>query len=248
VRRSVVLLLLIVILLAVLGLRQWVVNWHPVLSGQPGALLYVATFDDFVDEWQQYQGRLEAQVIGQALQLGVDAVRSAPYSAAKPYFADFDLQVEARAIGGPVNNGYGVVFRLQDPDNQYMFLVSSDGYYQVRRKVQGIEKELSTWIASPLVNQGLGTTNHLRVVGTADRFRFYINGQPVQLCVPNNPEGVSTYSLDQCIEGTMVDTLVDDAISSGHLGVVAQSLDEPGVVVDFDNFVVFAPQPAEVQT
>jgi hypothetical protein len=38
-----------------------------------------------------------------------------------------------------------------------------------------------------------------------------------------------------------LDTLVDASIPNGQLGVVAQSLDESGVVVDFDNVVVYGP-------
>jgi hypothetical protein len=237
------------LLLAVVGVQQVVSNWHYVLSGAPGTLLYAATFDDFGDEWQQYTGRLEAQLVGGRLQLKIDDVKSVPYSVAKPYFGDFDVRVEGRALAGPLNNGYGITFRLQDPDNQYLFLVSSDGYYSVRRKVNGVERELSTWIDSPVVHQDndrlMGSANRLRVVAQKDRFQFYVNDQRVKLCVPDDPSGVSTYSEGTCVQGKMVDTLVDDSLSVGHLGVAAQSFDDPGVVVDFDNFVVAAPQPIE---
>jgi hypothetical protein len=124
-----------------------------------------------------------------------------------------------------------------------MFLVSSDGYYRVQRAVDGQEKDISTWIPSPLVHQGLNVDNWLRVVAQGEDFHFYINGEAVELCIPNSVFGVSTYS-DHCQDGTMLPMLTDSAIPNGKIGVVAQSLDERGVVVDFDDLVVYGPERA----
>ncbi len=241
-RRLLVFPVLGMILLGLIGLRQAALNWHPVLSGEPGALLYVAAFDDFTDEWQQYQGVLEAQVVDGALRIGADDVDKLPYSVAQPYFSDFDLRMQARPLAGPENNGYGVVFRLQDPDNLYWFLISSDGYYSLYRKANGLQKKLSDWIASPPINTGLDVTNTIRVIAAGQHFRFLVNDQPVQLCVPDSPEGESTYSRGECVQGKMVDTLVDDSLAAGQLGAAVLTLDEPGVIVEFDNLVVLAPQ------
>ncbi len=38
---------------------------------------------------------------------------SGAYSVASPYFGDFDLRVAAQAVEGPIDNGYGVVFRCK---------------------------------------------------------------------------------------------------------------------------------------
>ncbi len=243
-RRYLVVFGLIVTLLVLIGIHQIIANWRYVLSGEVGELLYAATFDGFVDEWEQYQGRLEAQVVDDVMRLDVDMPQRSPYSAALPNFADFDLRVEARSISGPLDNSFGVVFRLRDSDTQYRFLISSDGWYRITRKVNGVEKVLSNWISSPLIQQGIGVTNWLRVVASGDTFRFYINGEQVQLCVPNDPVGESTYYNGECIGGRMVDALVDDAIGVGQVGVVAQTLNEPGVVVDFDNLLVFGVESA----
>jgi hypothetical protein len=108
--------------------------------------------------------------------------------------------------------------------------------------LDGQQKELSNWIPSPAINQDVGVTNFLRVVAAGNHFRFYINGQLVQLCVPDDPNGVSTYNeLNGGCLGTMVDTLEDATIPNGQLGVVIQTLDEPGVIVDFDNVMVVGP-------
>jgi hypothetical protein len=249
-RRLAILLALVILLLVMITLERLTADWHYIIPAEPGAVLYTATFDAFTDDWELYEGRLSAQIFDGRLRLSVDAPQSGPYSVTRPHFSDFDMRAEARPVEGPLDNGYGVIFRLQNRDNRaldddsyYLFLVSSDGYYQVQRVLNGQSKVLSAWIDSPLINQGNDAINWLRVVASGPRFQFFINGQQVRLCVPDNPDGESTYFRGQCVGGQMVDTLVDDTISTGQLGVVAVTLSQPGVVVDYDNILVLGPEP-----
>lgn len=242
------LLILIVVLVVVYSLSRLTAEWYYIQPVKAGEAAYVATFDQFTEDWGLYDGRLSAEVVDGALRLTADDVNRYPFSVAKQHWGDFDLTVQATPVDGPEDNGYGVIFRLQnrgnispDDDYFYMFLISSDGYYQVTRSLNGQQKIISNWIPSDLIRQGIGATNQVRVTAVGDQFRFYINGEPVQLCLPNNPDGISTY-LGECIDGQMTDVLTDSTIPSGQLGVVIQSLDEPGVVVDFDNVVVVGPE------
>lgn len=57
---------------------------------------------------------------------------------------------------------------------------------------------------SIIVNQGISTVNRLRVVARGNQFQFYINGEQVQVCIPNNPDAQSTYFMDSCIDGQML--------------------------------------------
>jgi hypothetical protein len=243
---------LILLLILAYILNRLTANWHYVQPVEVGKVAYAATFDDFTDDWELYQGRLTSQIQDSTLQLEADETSKKHFSVSKQYWDNFDFSVQTSPRDGPLNNGYGVIFRLQnkgnaspDDDDFYLFLISSDGYYQITRSLNGQQKELSTWIPSPYVTQGLNVTNNLRVVAVGDRFHFYINSQPVQLCLPNNLEGVSTFDERRggCIDGQMVDELTDASIPSGQLGVVIQTLDEPGVLVSFDNVVVLGPEP-----
>lgn len=246
-RRTLILAGLAALALTLHGLNRLTADWHYVVPSEPGAVLYAATFDAFLDDWDLYEGRLSAQVENGALVLEAGTENSLPFSAAAPYFGDFDLTVQAQALDGPLNNGFGVVFRLRDPRNYYLFLVSSDGYYRVVREVDGVQRELSTWIPSPLVNQGIGALNHLRVTARGDSFGFFLNGQPLALCLPDDPAHYSTYNelTGTCQDGSMVTTLVDGSISAGRLGVIVMTLDEPGVRVAFDNLVVYGPESSD---
>jgi hypothetical protein len=249
-RRFLRLLTLIILLGVAYALNRLTANWHYVLPVETGEIAYAATFDDFTDDWDLYEGRLKAAVENSVLSLTADDTNKKPFSVAKQHWNNFDFSVQASPADGPLNNGYGVIFRFQsqgnnspDDDDFYLFLVSSDGYYQVTRSIDGVQKELSNWIPTTLVNQGIGVTNTVRVVAVGDRFQFYINDQPVQVCIPDNPEGISTYNGGECKQGQMLDVLVDSTIADGQIGVVIQTLDEPGVVVYFDNVMVVGPQP-----
>jgi hypothetical protein len=225
-------------------------NWHYIVPVEPGLVAYTADFERNPDEWNLSEGRLKAFITQQqTLRLDVGDFNSLPFAEAQPHFADFDLRVQARTVAGPLNNAFGVIFRLNNKSNTafadddfYLFLISSDGYYRVVRSIDGLQKDLSTWIPSPLIHQGLDVTNYLRVVAKGDVFQFYINGSLVQLCIPDDPAAQSTYTFDGvCQGGTMRDSLVDVSIPNGQIGVAAQTFDESGVVVDFDNLVILGP-------
>lgn len=232
--------------------NQLVSDWHYVLPAEPGKIVYITAFDGFNTDWNQAQGRLNAQILDTgALRLDVGDTNSIPFSEVKYHLGDFDLRIQATPVDGPLNNGYGIIFRLQTKGNNspgdndfYLFMVSSDGYYQVSRSISGAQKILSLWIPSDAVQQGIGVTNWLRVVAKGDRFQFYVNNQLVKLCIPDDPNAESTYNqfTEECVGGQMLDTLIDGSIPSGQIGVVAQAFDEPGVVVDFDNLVVYGPE------
>jgi len=212
----------------------------PVVSGEPGAVLYASAFDTPSDEWETSDGRLSSRIDGGILKIDVGSENSAPFVPTRWHFADFDLRAVAAAVGGPVENGYGLVFRLKDPRNYYSFIITSDGYYRLAKAIDGVEREVSTWIPSDSILQDFGVGNTIRVIGNGDTFTFYVNGTQVQLCLPDDPDGASTYSGGQCF-GTMVDTYVDGTHTTGRLGLIAVSLMEPDVSAVFDNLVVLQP-------
>ncbi len=249
-RRFLFLLLLVVLLVASYVVNRLTSHLHYIVPVEAGEVAYVATFDDFKTDWALTDGRLKTQILDTgALRIEINDIDKLPFSQAKPYFADFDLRAQATVVDGPEGNGFGLIFRLQNKDNPspsdddfYLFEVSSDGYYRVLRAFDGDQKELSTWIPSPAVNQHIGATNWLRVVARGDQFQFFVNNQQLQLCIPDDPNGESTFpATGECVGGKMLDTLTDASIPNGQIGVVAQSLDEAGVVVDFDNLIIYGP-------
>lgn len=138
----------------------------------------------------------------------------------------------------------------QDGNNYYMFLISGDGWYQVLRVQDGQKKVLSAWNPSEAINQGIGAVNTLRITGHGETFGFYVNGQRLELCIPNDPEATSTINpLDgSCMEGQWQDTLIEPTHRTGRIGVVVDArAGEDSVVVAFDDVVITAPadEPSE---
>jgi hypothetical protein len=253
-RRFVIFVVLVVTLVAVFQLSRIADNWHYIVPVEPGKLVYAASFDGVSDDWEYYEGRLSAQIENSVIRLGVAVDDDGLYSSASPYFDDFDIQVTSQlkdgVFDGNNNNGYGIVFRQKDRENYYLFLVSSDGSYRIKRVLDNTSKILSEWIFTDAIHKVPGAINRLRVVGYKDRFQFFINDEQMEVCVPENPDGISTFDLEGNCMGLMQDTLVDDAISFGRVGVAVET--DRGqfdpVVVDFDNVVIFGPQPIDEPT
>lgn len=84
----------------------------PIL-GAPGELLYVSTFDGFLDEWDLYKGQQSATIEDGHLRLALSSAQKQSWSVARHHFADVDFSVVAKAVAGPVDNAFGVVFAMQ---------------------------------------------------------------------------------------------------------------------------------------
>ncbi len=246
-RRWIALPASIVLLLLVLWLRRNTDQMRFIVPSGARDVLYATTFDapDYTGDWSP-EAQRGADITTDGDQLSLSFAEFVPdgnlLRATTPYlFRDFDYRVQAAATGGPLNNSYGVVFRQLNRDTYYLFYISSDGYYSVWRETPAARFALSAWIPSDAINQGVdGEANTLRVVAEGDTFRFFINGEPVEVCVPDDPGGESTYTTE-CVGGSMQPSLVDDTIPHGALGVVIQPLEDGGMSGVFDDAVVLSP-------
>jgi hypothetical protein len=228
-------------------------DWHYVVPTEPGILAYIAAFEDEAADWEQNEGRIAAQVTADAMRLEINGFGEGIYSAAEHYFGPFDLRLMVRALANPdpENTGYGVIFRQLDRDNYYLFLVSTDGYYRVSRVTDGVPQTISNWHTSDAIAQGTEAWNHLRVIGDNDRFQFFANGRLLELCIPDDPDAESTpLASGECQGGTWQSVLIDREIPIGRLGVAAEvdpDARETGLVVEFDNLLVYGPQAIDLE-
>jgi len=232
---------LILILASVFQLSRLAAGWHFIVPGDSDELVYATTFSDAIADWEQDEGQLSSQVVDGVMQLSVELQNDGLYSAVEHHFSDFDITVDTRAVTGNEDNGYGIVFRQLDRENYYMFHISTNGFYRVTRLVDGSTRTLSTWVPSPLITTGFDVVNQVRVVANDDQFRFYINDTSVELCIPDNPDALSTVGLNgECLEGQWTETLSDDSIGFGRLGVTVVTDGMPaGPVIAFDNVLVY---------
>ncbi len=221
-----------------------------------GQLLYVTTFDAFNEDWQLFQGELAAEIVGTdagpALQISVDALQSGAFTVLEQEFGDFDVKVDVLQVAGPLDldaPGFGILFRHRDNNNFYAFMISGDGYYQVVRRLNGVDEELSDWAPTPAIVQGL-VVNQVRVVGQGNAFKFFVNDVQLPICTTIwNPLVAGECQVPAAVPGgeptwspegaSMV--LVDDALARGKIGLGARSFAQAGVRIYFDNLLVCGP-------
>jgi hypothetical protein len=127
-----------------------------------------------------------------------------------PRVTDFYLAVDSRQINGPASSYVGLVLRLDESDNYYLFSLNNTGEYSFDEYYNAQWLSLIRWTTSPAIQ--VDGTNHLEVVAEAARFSFFVNGQ-----------WVGDYE--------------DPAIPSGYNGLLV-GMDEVGesAAWEFDNF------------
>jgi hypothetical protein len=133
-------------------------------------------------------------------------------------YTDVSITVDARKVGGPDDNEFGIICRHADPSNYYVGTISSDGYFGFLRRVDGGSLELvgmDSMQPSDAINLG-DASNSIRLDCVGNTLTLYANG-------------------------TQLGSVTDSSHSSGDAGLYAGSFDVPGTDILFDNFVVSQP-------
>jgi hypothetical protein len=132
-------------------------------------------------------------------------------------FTNTIIEVDARKVGGPDDNDYGVICRYQDLSNFYFLIISSDGFYGIAKVVDGEQEliDLESMAYSEHINQG-NNSNEIRADCIGQQLSLYVNGQKL-------------------IEAT------DSQHTSGDVGLIAGTYDTAGTEIHFDDFVVKSP-------
>jgi len=184
------------------------------------------TYSETFDEPGSWRVENSSDVVGEVhdgiFDFTVAADELTSWTTAGENFSDGIYSVEATQVAGPDNNAYGMLFRVDDEnDNFYSFQISGDGFVWIGRYRDGGAEEAEPivndwWFESPVINQG-NATNKLSVQAEGQNLIFFVNDQEVG-------------------------RVTDDAFSSGDIGLMVRTLGVGGVQVQFDNFSV-APLP-----
>jgi hypothetical protein len=132
-------------------------------------------------------------------------------------FTDTVIEVDAKKVGGPDDNDFGIICRYQDLSNFYFFIISSDGFYGIAKVIDGeqILIGLENMEYSDTINQG-NSSNKLRADCVGKNLVLHINGQ--KLLEVN-----------------------DSQYSTGDVGLIAGTFNVAGTDIHFDNFIVRKP-------
>ncbi len=185
----------------------------------PGSLLFHDDFSDTSSGWKLWDSP-EATIDYNegALQFLVNQTNYDYWSLPGKQYSNVVLAVDATLAGGPTDNDFGLICRMQDDYNFYAFLISSDGYggiikvkdglYQVLNNQEGLEY-------GDMINQGQAA-NQLRADCSGTQLVLYVNHQ-------------------KFLE------VEDSDFQSGDIGLIAGSYSQPGVDIRFDNFYALTP-------
>jgi hypothetical protein len=189
-----------------------------ILAACGGSETYQETFDE-PGSWRvESSGDVTGEVRDGVYDFLVTAVELTSWTTAGQSFSDGIFSVEATQVAGPDNNAYGLLFRLDDEqDDFYSFQISGDGFVWIGRYRNGGADEAEPivndwWFESPVINQG-DATNKLAVQAEGQNLIFFINDQEVG-------------------------RVTDDAFSSGDIGLMVRTLGSGGVNIQFDNVMV----------
>jgi len=183
---------------------------------------YDESFDSAGNWGSGSSADVQGQVVDGSYDMLVKNNHGLYLSSAGENFADGVYELETMQIDGPLNNGYGMLFRVDEAtDSFYVFEVSGDGYVWIGYCQELCETEAvalvgGDWFRSPAVKTGMMATNQLRVVANGPQMTFFVNG-------------------------TAVGRTADSRLSEGDIAVMVEALGESGVHVLFDNFSVNPP-------
>ncbi|NDJ76152.1 MAG: hypothetical protein GYB65_07825 [Chloroflexi bacterium] len=166
-------------------------------------------------------------------------------------FGAFDLRVTVRQISGPLEDSqYGVIFRYRDDENFYMFRISGDADYSLIKVKDGVFEEVSpwTWIAPDVIRSG-ELSNDIRVVGAGNQFRFFVNGEPLVLCLrgENLNAQWSPIQRDTCWTADPTYVYEDDDFEQGQIALATGTISGSTIEAAFDNLTILGPKPNEMQ-
>jgi hypothetical protein len=185
---------------------------------QSGEVLF---FDDFTDPesgWNSVTTETgESDYADGMYRILVSDTNTDIWSKPNLNYADSIIEVDAYKVGGSRDNRFGVLCRINGPDNFYSFIASSDGYYGIGKVKDSAYELLGTDALQPSEAIQVGSAlNKIRVECVGDRLSLFVNGQ-------------------------LLTEVIDPEYTSGDVGLVAGTYQEPGTDIRFDNFAVLRP-------
>jgi hypothetical protein len=196
---------------------------QPASTATPGGILYVADFATWPAGESgppiSARGSFDASTKSYELAL-TDPKRGYIYSLDAPNaprLANFQLDVDARRVGGPDQGSYGVTFRVQaqGPTDKtaarYNFLVHPDtgSVGLTWTDANDVGKVVVPRTTTPAIKKGDGT-NHLTVIARGDMVTLIVNGQVV-----------GTYHAEQTEAGAVGLIVINPANAIATTGMAA---------------------------
>lgn len=183
-----------------------------------GPVLFQDDFSKETGGWNTHADALSFSEYDQSgFRLSSDVPNYQFWSVPGLNFTDSLVYVRARMLSGPENNLYGVVCRFQNSENFYALMISSDGYYGIFKRFDGQQSMVgqSHMDFSATIQTGDGI-NDIKAICQGDYLALFVNE-------------------------TRLIQVRDDSLRFGDVGMIVGNLEEAGVNILFDDFVVLKP-------
>ena len=215
----------------------------------PGRLLYTTSFDTRQDyDWSLGMVETQANVADGALRLTADA--TTPYYSVmlRRDFTDIDVRINVKWLTD--TQGFiGVRFRQDgrgDEASYYEMQLDRRGAYRITMVRTGhMPQVLSDWQIAPFAFTGKDQVNQVRIVIKTYVFAFYLNDQPLPLCVRGQEAAPAWTGIDTGVcstDGQRTRTeLVEQTLNGGMFGLGIYS-DQESFSAAFDNLLIYGPR------
>jgi hypothetical protein len=133
-------------------------------------------------------------------------------------YSEVSIDVDTSQTAGSNQNVFGIICRMFDNNNLYIFSITSDGYYSISKRIFGIWQSLGSaqWSFNDNVINTSYSLNHITATCQGDHLKLIVNGY------------------------TLMD-VEDTDLTDGDIGLFAGAYEEAGVEILFDNFKASKP-------
>jgi hypothetical protein len=190
------------------------------LPGGPKPIFHDEFVQGYTGSWTLENDELGSTVIvPEQLLIELKAPNLIQYAMLRePTFSDFALEVEAQLVNGSSSSSYGILFRMQGPEEFYRFAITGNGMYLLERHDPSGTRHnfVGDWRDTVAINQGIGATNTLKVVAEGSTIGIYVNDM-------------------------LLEEINDDSYYVGNIALDVGTFDGSGTLVSFDNLSVYPP-------
>ena len=187
------------------------------LTTEQGGVLFEDDFSNPPGVWPVFStNEASSAFTDEKLILWINSPSFSSWMLSGQAYENVIVEADSVRLEGPRENMYGLTCRASEDGNFYFFIISSDGYYAIGIMQEGgfslLGQDMMAYNAA-ILPEG---ANHLRFDCINSTLSGYVNGQ-------------------------MVAVTGDGTFTSGDTGIIAGSFDQGGVVVSFDNFIIYKP-------
>jgi hypothetical protein len=150
---------------------------------------------------------------------------------------NFRLTASITMIKGIENNGFGILWGATDLNNDFEFVVSSNGFFKVIKWEKGIKEDMIGWTYQTAINKWNLARNELKIECTNSIIRFYINGTYVAATKYYKPFGqkvgfVLNETMEVAIDGIIAENFtanINENITTGIPSIQISKVELLGV-------------------